>query len=240
MKKRILLVMSSHPEMGISGKRTGTWFDEAATPYYTFTDAGIEVVLASLKGGEAPIDHLSLQAPYTTANTDKFLADPVAMRALRETTVLSALNTDDFNALFFPGGYGLLWDLAGDSYTINMIETFYRQQKPLAFVCHSPAILRDAKKPNREPLVKGLRVTGFMNSEDEELDLTRHLLFSVEDMLKERGAHYKGTRENWTAHIEIDGTLITGQNPASASLVANALRDHLEESDKLDFGHLEL
>jgi putative intracellular protease/amidase len=229
MGKRALIVMSSHAELGLSGKRTGTWFEEAATPYYTFKDAGIEVLFASLKGGEAPIDLLSLQAPFTTANTDKFLKDSVAMKALRETNMLSGLNTDDFDALFFPGGYGLLWDLASDSYTIRLIERFHRSEKPIAMICHAPAILRDAKKPNGEPLVKGLTVTGFMNAEDDELDLSRHLLFSLQDMLKERGANYRGSSRNWEAHIERDGVLMTGQNPASAPLLAAALKSYLLE-----------
>jgi putative intracellular protease/amidase len=229
MSKRALIVMSSHAELGLSGKRTGTWFEEAATPYYTLKDAGIEVLFASLKGGEAPIDLLSLQAPFTTTNTDTFLNDAVAMKALRETNVLSRLDTDDFDALFFPGGYGLLWDLANDSYTIRLIERFHRTEKPIAMVCHAPAILRDAKKPNGEPLVKGLTVTGFMNAEDDELDLSRHLLFSLEDMLKHRGASYKGTSRNWAPHIERDGVLMTGQNPASAPLLAAALKSYLLE-----------
>ena len=229
MSKRALIVMSSHAELGLSGKRTGTWFEEAATPYYIFKDAGIEVVFASLKGAEAPIDLLSLQAPFTTANTDKFLNDAVAMKALRETNVLSELDTEDFDTLFFPGGYGLLWDLACDSYTIRLIERFHRSEKPIAMVCHAPAILRDAKKPNGEPLVKGLTVTGFMNAEDDELDLSRHLLFSLEKMLKDRGAYYKGTPRNWTPHIERDGVLMTGQNPASAPLLAAAIKSYLLE-----------
>ena len=228
MSKRALIVMSSHAELGLSGKRTGTWFEEAATPYM-FKDAGIEVVFASLKGGEAPIDLLSLQAPFTTANTDKFLNDAVAMKALRETNVLSKLDTEDFDTLFFPGGYGLLWDLASDSYTIRVIERFHRSEKPIAMVCHAPAILRDAKKPNGEPLVKGLTVTGFMNAEDDELDLSRHLLFSLEEMLKQRGANYKGTSRNWAPHIERDGVLMTGQNPASAPLLAAAIKSYLLE-----------
>jgi putative intracellular protease/amidase len=232
MSKRVLIVMSSHAELGLSGKRTGTWFEEAATPYYTFKDAGIEVVFASLRGGEAPIDLLSLQAPFTTANTDKFLNDAVAMRALRETNVLSRLNTDDVDALFFPGGYGLLWDLASDSYTIRLIERFHRSDKPIAMVCHAPAILRDAKRPDGEPLVKGLTVTGFMNAEDDELDLSRHLLFSLEDMLKQRGANYKGTTRNWAPHIERDGILLTGQNPASAPLLAATLRNLLSPQER--------
>ncbi|WDE08862.1 type 1 glutamine amidotransferase domain-containing protein [Thalassomonas viridans] len=227
--KRVLIVMSSESAMGLSGKLTGTWFEEVATPYYTLREAGYEVVMASLKGGDAPIDLLSMQAPFTTANTDKFLNDAVAMQALKNTNKLSDLNVNDFDALFVPGGYGLLWDLASDSFTIKMIEDFYADNKPVAMVCHAPAILRDAKKRNGEPLVKGLTVTGFMNAEDDELDLSRHLLFSLEDMLKANGANYKGTKKNWQAHIEIDGPLMTGQNPASAPVLAKALAKRLNK-----------
>ena len=226
--KRILLIMSSESAMGISGKVTGTWFEEVATPYYTLRESGYEVIFASLEGGEAPIDLLSMQAPFTTKNTDRFLKDPVAMHALKNTNKLSEVNHNDFDALFFPGGYGLLWDLASDSHTIKVIEDFYNARKPIAMVCHAPAILRDAKKPNGEPLVKGVTLTGFMNAEDDELDLSRHLLFSLEDELKLRGANYKGTKKNWTAHIEIDGPLMTGQNPASAPVLAKALAKRLK------------
>ncbi|MGQ5522356.1 type 1 glutamine amidotransferase domain-containing protein [Chitinimonas sp. PSY-7] len=226
--KRVLIMMSSHSAMGLSGKVTGTWFEEVATPYYTLREAGYEVVLATLNGGEAPIDLLSMQAPFTTKNTERFSKDPVAMHALTHTNRLNDLDEDDFDAVFFPGGYGLLWDLASDMRTIRMIEKFYAAGKPIAMVCHSPAILRDARKPNGEWLVKGLTVTGFMNAEDDELDLSRHLLFSLEDMLKARGAKYKGTAKNWEAHIEIDGPLMTGQNPASAPVLANALVKRLK------------
>jgi len=226
--KRVLIVMSSESAMGISGKTTGTWFEEVATPYYELRASGYEVILASLEGGDAPIDLLSMQAPFTTKNTKKFTNDPVAMHALHNTNKLSEVNHNDFDALFVPGGYGLLWDLASDSHTIKMIEDFYANNKPIAMVCHAPAILRDAKKPNGEPLVKGLTVTGFMNSEDDELDLSRHLLFSLEDMLKANGANYKGTKKNWDAHIEIDGPLMTGQNPASAPVLARALAKRLK------------
>lgn len=225
--KRVLIVMSSESAMGISGKITGTWFEEVATPYYDLRKSGYEVIIASLNGGDAPIDLLSMQAPFTTANTEKFAKDAVAIHTLQNTHKLSEINHNDFDALFFPGGYGLLWDLVNDSHTIKMIEDFYNAGKPIAMICHAPAILRDAKKPNGEPLAKGLTVTGFMNSEDDELDLSRHLLFSLEDMLKARGANYQGTKVNWEAHIEIDGPLMTGQNPASAPVLAKALAKRL-------------
>jgi putative intracellular protease/amidase len=145
------------------------------------------VVFASPKGGNAPIDPLSMQAPFTTANTDRFLDDPAGMCAISETATLQRLDADVFDALFFPGGYGLLWDLASDSQVIRLIERFVAQEKPVAMVCHAPGILRDAKASNRAPLVKGHRVTGFTNAEDDELDLSRHLLFSLEDGSKQKG-----------------------------------------------------
>jgi putative intracellular protease/amidase len=226
--KRVLIMMSSESAMGVSGKLTGTWYEEVATPYYTLREAGYEVIIASLKGGDAPIDLLSMQAPFTTKNTERFSNDVVAMHALKNTNRLSDLNANDFDAVFFPGGYGLLWDLANDSHTIKVVEDFYKAGKFIAMVCHAPAILRDAKKANGKPLAQGLTVTGFMNAEDDELDLSRHLLFSIEDMLKARGANYKGTKKNWDAHIEIDGPLMTGQNPASAPVLAKALAERLK------------
>ncbi len=224
-QKRILILMSSHDELGLSGKKTGTWFEEVATPYYVLREAGHEVVLASLEGGHAPIDLLSMQSPFTTPNTDRFLDDPVAMFALQNTNSLRTMNTNDFDALFVPGGYGLLWDLAGDAQTIAMLEQFYADEKPMAMVCHGPAVLRDAKKPDGTPLVKGVNLTGFKNDEDIELDLLRHLLFSLEDDLQMRGANYSSSDENWDVNIVVDGNLLTGQNPASAPGLAKQLAD---------------
>lgn len=226
-QKRVLIVMSSHDELGRSGKKTGTWFEEVATPYYMLREAGHEVVLASLDGGEAPIDLLSMQSPFTTPNTDRFSDDPVAMFALRNTNRLSNMNVSDFDGLFVPGGYGLLWDLASDSNTIAMIEQFFADQKPIAMVCHGPAVLRDAKKSDGSPLVAGVKITGFKNDEDIELDLLRHLLFSLEDDLSARGANYSATEQNWQANVVVDGQLITGQNPASAPGVAKELAEAL-------------
>jgi putative intracellular protease/amidase len=150
-QKRVLIVMSSHDELGRSGKKTGTWFEEVATPYYMLREAGHEVVLASIDGGEAPIDLLSMQSPFTTPNTDRFFEDPVAMFALRNTNRLNNMNVSDFDGMFVPGGYGLVWDLASDSYTIAMIEQFFAEEKPIAMVCHGPAVLRDAKKSDPPP-----------------------------------------------------------------------------------------
>jgi putative intracellular protease/amidase len=221
--KRILMVMTSHADMGVSGKKTGNWFDEVATPYYEFLAAGFQVVLSSPRGGSAPIDHLSLQSPFTTANTARFLEDPAAMLALKETTALSAVDYRDFDGCFFPGGYGQLWDLASDSSVLKMIEESLSEDRPVAMVCHAPAILRDAKAPNGDPLVKGRSVTGFSDGEDDELDLSRHLLFSLENALIAKGANYTRSAANWEPHVVEDGALITGQNPASAAVIAKTL-----------------
>jgi putative intracellular protease/amidase len=225
--KRVLIPMSSHADMGTSGIKTGSWFEEVATPYYEFLDAGFQVVFASPSGGAAPIDHLSMQPPFTTANTDRFLDDAAAMRAIANTARLHRLDGDGFDALFFPGGYGLLWDLASDSHTIRLVERFVAEGKPVAMVCHAPGILRDAKAPNGEPLVRGKRVTGFTNAEDDELDLSRHLLFSLENELKAKGALYVSSEVNWEPNVVESGPLLTGQNPASAPPLARALAQRL-------------
>ncbi|WP_420860045.1 type 1 glutamine amidotransferase domain-containing protein [Marivivens marinus] len=227
-QKRVLLVMSSIDEMGISGKQTGTWFEEVATPYYTLTEAGFEVVFASPKGGNAPIDLLSMKAPFTTENTDRFFNDPVAMFAVQNTRKLREIDYGTFDALFVPGGYGLLWDLASDSHVIKMIRDFYESDRPVAMVCHAPAILRDVKLSNGDYLVKGLSLTGFKNDEDTEIELLHHLLFSLEDELKGRGANYV-SKANWEANVIEDGALMTGQSPASAPPLAEALRGRLTD-----------
>lgn len=226
-QKRILLIMSSVDEMGISGKQSGTWFHELAAPYYILTEAGYEVVFASPQGGEAPIDLLSMKSPFTTEYTERFLQDPVALFAAKNTRKLRNIDYSTYDAVFFPGGYGLLWDLASDSYAIKLIRDFYESDRPIAMVCHAPAILRDVKKTNGEYLVKGLNVTGFKNAEDSEIELLHHLLFSLEDELKGRGANYSFV-ENWKPHVVIDGVLMSGQSPASAVPLAEALRDRLK------------
>ncbi len=227
MAKRVLMVLTSHEDMGVSGKKTGNWFDEVATPYYTFKERGIEVVMASPKGGAAPIDPFSYDDAFTTDNTRRFENDPAARRALADTAKLSEINYRSFDGAFFPGGYGQLWDLASDSLAITMIEEMIEAETPVAMVCHAPAILRDAKKPNGEPLVKGKVVTGFTDSEDTELDLSQHLLFSLEQTLIANGANFKRSNANWTPNVVEDGALITGQNPASAAPIAEVLANRL-------------
>ncbi len=221
-QKRVLLVMSSVDEMGISGKQTGTWFTELAAPYYILTEAGYEVVFASPSGGEAPIDLLSMKEPFTTEHTERFFHDPVAMFAARHTRKLREIDYSTFDALFIPGGYGLIWDLASDSQVIKMIRDFYETDRPVAMVCHAPAILRDVKKSNGQYLVDGVNLTGFKNDEDTEIELLHHLLFSLEDELKNRGANFI-SKANWEPNVVEDGALLTGQSPASAPPLAEAL-----------------
>ncbi|WP_348699633.1 type 1 glutamine amidotransferase domain-containing protein [Duganella fentianensis] len=225
-QKRVLLVMSSVDEMGISGKHTGTWFTELAAPYYILTEAGYEVVLASPDGGNAPIDLLSHKAPFTTEYTERFLRDPVALYAAQNTRKLRNIDYTGFDALFVPGGYGLLWDLASDSHLLKIIKDLHAANRPIAMVCHAPAILRDIKNDAGEYLVKGVRLTGFKNAEDAEIELDKHLLFSLEDELKGRGADYQ-SKANWEPNVVIDGPLMTGQSPASAAPLAQALADRL-------------
>ena len=230
-QKRILLIMSSVDEMGISGKQTGTWFEELAAPYYILTESGYEVVIVSPRGGEAPIDLLSMKPPYTTEYTDRFRNDPVALFAAKNTRKLRGIDYSTFDAVFFPGGYGLLWDLASDSYAIKLIRDFYESNRPIGMVCHSPAILRDVKRSNGEYLVKGLNLTGFKNDEDSEIELPHHLLFSVEDELKRRGAKYT-SKANWEPNVVIDGPLMTGQSPNSAVPLAQALSQRLKDVNR--------
>ena len=227
-KKRILMVLTSHENMGVSGKKTGNWFDEVATPYYKFKEAGLDLTIASPKGGAAPLDPFSYDDLFMTENTHRFLEDPAAQRALANTLRFKDIDVNDYDGVFFPGGYGQLWDLASDSKVIRSIENWIHANTPVAMVCHAPAILRDAKKPDWEPLVKGMDVTGLTDAEDEELDLARHLLFSLEQALIQNGANFKRSNQNWTPNVVEDGALITGQNPASAAPIADALVARLQ------------
>ena len=226
IQKRVLLIMSSLDQLGISGKHTGTWFTELAAPYYILTEAGFEVVFASPEGGEAPIDLLSMKVPYTTEYTERFQQDPVALYAAKNTRKLRDIDYSGFDAVFIPGGYGLIWDLASDSHVIKLVRDFYESKRPVAMVCHAPAILRDVKLSNGKYLVEGVDLTGFKNDEDTEVELLDHLLFSLEDELKRRGANYIA-KANWEANVVIDGALMTGQSPASAPPLAEALREVL-------------
>lgn len=219
---KILMVLTSHDKLGDTGKKTGFWLEEFAAPYYVLKDAGAEITLASPMGGQPPLDPKSDEPDAQTEATDRFKADQTAQQLLASTTPLSHIDPDDFDAVFYPGGHGPLWDLAEDASSIALIEAFAARNRPIGAVCHAPGVLRHVKGRDGQPLVKGRKVTGFTNSEEEAVGLTEVVPFLVEDMLQERGGHYeKGA--DWSVHVVTDGKLVTGQNPASSEAAAKAL-----------------
>ncbi|WP_046060381.1 type 1 glutamine amidotransferase domain-containing protein [Paracidovorax citrulli] len=219
---RILMVLTSHDRLGDTGKKTGFWLEEFAAPYYVFKDAGAEITLASPEGGQPPLDPKSDDESAQTDATRRFKADADAQQQLATTVPLASVRAGDFDAVFYPGGHGPLWDLAEDAQSIAVIEKTFAAKKPLALVCHAPGVLRHAKAPGGEPLVKGRQVTGFTNSEEEGVQLTKVVPFLVEDMLKANGGEYaKGA--DWAPFVLTDGMLVTGQNPASSEPAAKAL-----------------
>ncbi|MBP8202422.1 MAG: type 1 glutamine amidotransferase domain-containing protein [Pseudomonas sp.] len=219
---KILLVLTSHDQLGDTGKKTGFWLEEFASPYYVFKDAGAQLTLASPKGGQPPLDPKSDDADAQTAATERFKADPAAQHALANSVPLNQVKAEDFDAVFYPGGHGPLWDLAEDRTSIALIEHFHRQNKPVAAVCHAPGVLRHVKAADGQPLVNGKKVTGFSNSEEEAVQLTKIVPFLVQDMLIANGGHYSSVND-WQSHVKVDGLLITGQNPASSEATAEAL-----------------
>lgn len=219
---KILIVLTSHDRLGDTGKQTGFWLEELAAPYYAFVDAGAEVTLASPKGGQPPLDPKSNEPDAQTKATERFKADTAAMQDLAQTRKLSEVSIADFDAVFYPGGHGPLWDLAEDPDSIALIEQALQANKPVALVCHAPGVLRHVKAQDGQPLVKGKTVTGFSNSEEDAVGLTNIVPFLVEDMLKEHGGQYSKA-DNWQVHVQQDGLLITGQNPASSEATAEAL-----------------
>jgi putative intracellular protease/amidase len=219
--KKILMVLTSHDTLGNTGSKTGFWLEEFAAPYYVFTDAGVDVTVASPKGGQPPIDPKSDDPNNQTPAQTRFKADHAAMNVLATTRRLDAMSSEDFDTVFYPGGHGPMWDLAEDPVSIRLIEAFYNSGKNISFVCHSPGVLRHVQYKGK-PLVKGKRVTGFTNEEEEEVQLTKVVPFLVEDELKRLGAFFE-KRPNWEPHAIIDGRLITGQNPASSTATAEAL-----------------
>ena len=224
---KILMVLTSHDQLGSSGKKTGFWLEEFAAPYYAFKDAGADVTLASPAGGQPPLDPKSDEPDAHTEATRRFKSDASAQASLAHTTKLSAVSGADFDAVFYPGGHGPLWDLAGNPDSIRLIESMSRAGKTVAAVCHAPAVFRDTKSADGEPLVKGRMVTGFTNSEEDAAHLTKIVPFLVQDMLVENGAKYsKGP--DWQPHVVTDGKLITGQNPASSAATAAAVLAQLK------------
>ena len=225
---KVLIVLTSHSELGDTGKKTGFWVEEFAAPYYVLADAGVELTIASPKGGQPPIDPKSEAADAQTPATKRFDADEELKAKLANTVKLSEVTEADFDAVFYPGGHGPLWDLAVDEHSIALIQEFYNEQKPIAFVCHAPAALVNVKAANGEPLVKGKEVTGFSNTEEDAVQLSDVVPFLLEDELKNLGALYsKGA--DWGSYVKRDGRLITGQNPGSSEEAAKVLLTALEE-----------
>ncbi len=220
--KQILMVLTSHDQLGYTGHKTGFWLEEFAAPYYVFKDAGCQVTLASPAGGQPPLDPKSDAPEFQTAATHRFRADDEAVAALAATLPLAQVRLEAFDAVFYPGGHGPLWDLAEDPHSIALIEQALSAGKPLAAVCHAPGIFRHTRRPDGAPLVQGLQVTGFSNSEEAAVQLTDVVPFLVEEMLQGHGALYsKGA--DWLPYVRRDGLLITGQNPASSELTAQTL-----------------
>lgn len=224
--KKILMVLTSHADLGNTGKKTGFWIEEFASPYYAFKDAGIEIVLASPAGGQAPIDPNSELEDFQTPATARFYADSDTQSVVANTVVLSETNSEDFDAIFYPGGHGPLWDLTDDSTSIKLIESFLAANKPVATVCHAPSVLLNVKDSSGEYAIKGKAVTGFTNTEEAAVQLTDVVPFSLEDELIKRGGDYKRA-DDWNSFAVQDGLIISGQNPQSSELVAQKLLSHL-------------
>jgi putative intracellular protease/amidase len=219
---RILMVFTSHDILGKTGRKTGFWLEEGAAPYYVFKDAGITLTLASPKGGQPPIDPKSDLPENQTPAMIRFKQDPAAQQVFANTGKLSDMRAENFDTIFYPGGHGPMWDLVDNADSIALIESFYNAGKPVAAVCHAPGVLHKVTY-NGAPIVKGKRVTGFANSEEEEVGLTDVVPFLVEDELKRLGGVYEKAPKNWQPYAITDGRLITGQNPASSTAGAQAL-----------------
>ena len=218
---KILMVLTSHDQLGNTGRKTGFWLEEFAAPYFVFRDAGVQLTLASPKGGQPPIDPKSDEPENQTDAMTRFKNDQAAQQALSQTIKLSDAKSEDYDTIFYVGGHGPMWDLADNPVSIALIESFYNSGKPVAAVCHSPGVLRKVTYKG-EPLVKGKRVTGFTNGEEEAVQLTHVVPFLVEDELLQLGAVFE-KKANWQPFAVVDGRLVTGQNPASSTSAAQAL-----------------
>ncbi|WP_426768450.1 type 1 glutamine amidotransferase domain-containing protein [Erwinia aphidicola] len=225
---KILMVLTSHDRLGNTGRKTGFWLEELAAPYYAFKDAGAQITLASPKGGNPPLDPKSNEPDFQTEHTHRFEADAAATAQLAATVRLDSISAADYDAVFYPGGHGPLWDLAEDENSIRLIENFLAANKHVALVCHAPGVLRHVTTPEGKPLVAGKKVTGFTNSEEEAVGLTEVVPFLVEDELIAKGGIYsKGP--DWSSYVVSDGLLITGQNPTSSAATAEQLLKQLAE-----------
>lgn len=223
---KVLMVLTSHDRLGDTGRPTGFWLEEFAAPYYVLKDAGVDITVASPKGGAPPIDPKSDDPKAETPSMRRFKKDSDAQRVLANTVTLSTVSADDYDAVFYPGGHGPLWDLADDRTSIGVIEKLFAAGKPVAAVCHGPGVLRHAKAPDGAPLVKGKAVTGFADSEEAAVELTNVVPFLVEQDLKAKGGRYSKAAD-WADHVVVDGNLITGQNPASSESTARSLLEQL-------------
>ena len=223
----ILMVLTSHSELGNTGKKTGFWIEEFAAPYYLFKDANATITIASPKGGQPPIDPKSNEPESLTPAAIKFNEDESLQKLLANTFILKEMKAADFDAVFYPGGHGPLWDLTNDSDSIKLIEDFWKSKKPIVAVCHAPAVLLNVKDEQDEPLVKNKRVTGFTNTEEEAVKLSEIVPFLLEDELKNKGGIYS-KKADWASYAVVDGLLITGQNPQSSEIAAEELLKILE------------
>lgn len=223
----ILMVLTSHDRLGSTGKKTGFWLEEFAAPLYVFKDAGIDVTVTSPSGGQPPLDPKSTAADFQTESTHRFNTDSAAQKQLANTLPLAQLRAADYDAVFYPGGHGPLWDLHNSSYSIKLIQDFIAQDKPVATVCHAPAVLLNVKTPAGDAIVKNKSVTGFSNSEEEAVGLTNIVPYLLEDALKAQGCCYTKA-DDWSAYYCADGLLITGQNPQSSVITAQTLVDSLK------------
>jgi len=221
---KILMVLTSYDRLGDTGEKTGFWLEEFAAPYYEFIDAGIEVTLASPLGGQPPLDPKSDAPDQQTDATRRFHADPAAQQALATTRILADIDPAPFDAVFYPGGHGPMWDLPTDPNSIALIRAMLDSGRPVAAVCHAPAVLTEVRDRCGGYLVAGKRVSGFTNSEEHAVGLAGIVPFLLEDRLKQRGGLFRRA-DDWAAHVEVDGLLVTGQNPASSAPAANALMD---------------
>jgi len=230
---KVLMVLTSHSELGNTGQKTGFWIEEFAAPYYVLEDAGVEITIASPKGGQPPIDPKSELADAQTPATDRFNKDKALQDKLAHSVKLSTVGQSFFDAVFYPGGHGPLWDLANDDASIYLIQNFLKHNKPVAFVCHAPGVLIKVKDQNGDPLVKGKNITGFSDAEEAAVNLTDVVPFLLEDELKKLGGNYsKGP--DWGSFVLKDGLLITGQNPASSEDTARLLLKTLKEIKEMD------
>lgn len=226
---KILMVLTSHDQLGNTGEKTGFWLEEFASPYYQFLDNGAKITLTSPKGGKPPLDPKSSESDYQTEMTKRFNNDSQAQAELAKTTKLSDIDFQEYDAVFYPGGHGPMWDLAQDQDSIQLIENFIQAGKPVAAVCHAPAALKNVKIDGA-PLVEGKKVTGFSNSEEEAMNLSDIVPFLLEDELKSLGGNYEKAKD-WESFVLVDGLLITGQNPASSEEAAKKLMEVLEKNE---------